>query len=416
MKPSFALVLASVLLAGCGDSRPDPAAVAEGRALYLSFGCAACHGPEGRGDGPAAVSLLTPPRDLHDAASFKNGHTVPAIAGSVMNGVGDGSTGMMAFPHISGKDRLKIAAFVASLASASPGASGSPPALDIRDAWVREPAPGQTVGAGYVTIVNAGDKGMDLISASTPDASDTELHEMRMQDDRMEMRPLNAISIPPKGSVRLAPGGLHLMLIDLKRRLKAGDTVVLTLGFRDGTSRSVEAKVINPDSAAKSGVPPLIDPGDFTLIDQEGRPFRLSSLRGRVALLFFGYSRCPDACPAMMSKLSRAWQLLGPDGRDVTILFVSIDPRDTPALLKQYLSYFSVPAVGLTGSAEEVNKVVKKFAASVIATPGRSAAGTLYSHTTSLYVIGPDGGVERLVHADSRPEEIQAAVEAARRR
>ncbi|MBK9062076.1 MAG: SCO family protein [Acidobacteria bacterium] len=390
--------------------------MAEGRALYLSFGCAACHGPEGRGDGPAAPSLHAPPRDLHDAASFKNGHTVPGIAGSIMNGVGDGSTGMMAFPHIAGKDRLKIAAFVASLASASPGANGSPPVLEVRDAWVREPAPGQTVGAGYFTIVNAGGKAIDLISASTPDASATELHEMRMQDDRMEMRPLDAIPIPAKGSVRLATGGLHLMLIDLKRRLKAGDTVVLTLGFRDGTSKRVEAKVINPDRAAASDAPPLIDPGDFTLVDQEGRPFRLSSLRGRVALLFFGYTRCPDACPAMMSKLSRAWQLLGPDGRDVSILFVSVDPRDTPALLKEYLSYFAVPAVGLTGSKEEVNKVVKQFAASVIATPGRSAAGTLYSHTTSLYVLGAGGGVERLVPADSPPQEIRAAVLAARRR
>jgi protein SCO1/2 len=102
---------------------------------------------------------------------------------------------------------------------------------------------------------------------------------------------------------------------------------------------------------------------NFTLTDQDGRPFQLSSLRGRVVLLFFGYTSCPDACPTTLSKLARVYKLLGRHRERVVTLFVSVDPgRDTPRVLKEYLKYFRVNAVGLTGTKEEIDRVVGFYA------------------------------------------------------
>ena len=103
---------------------------------------------------------------------------------------------------------------------------------------------------------------------------------------------------------------------------------------------------------------------DFALTDQNGRSFHLSQLRGKVVLLFFGYTHCPDACPTTMAKLSRVSKLLGPDAGSVMILFASVDPdRDTPNILKSYLAYFHMNSIGLTGTKEEIDAVVKQYGA-----------------------------------------------------
>lgn len=155
----------------------------------------------------------------------------------------------------------------------------------------------------------------------------------------------------------------------------------------------------------------LLDVGEFTLVDHDGRVFRSSSLRGKPALLFFGYTHCPDACPTMMSRVARAYRLAGTDAREIPTLFVSVDPRDDPAALKQYLSYFSaVPAKGLTGSKEQVDAVVKQFAATYQIRDSGSAAGPLVDHTVRLYLLDRDGDVVQMFDPAAKVEEIAKAM------
>lgn len=115
---------------------------------------------------------------------------------------------------------LALSALIAFSAHAS--------GIEISEAWVRAPAPGQTVVGGYLDITSR-DADATLVSASSPVAGVTELHEMSMKEGVMVMRPVPYIRLPKGQTVKLKPGGLHLMLIDLKRPLKAGDKVPLTL-------------------------------------------------------------------------------------------------------------------------------------------------------------------------------------------
>jgi protein SCO1/2 len=155
----------------------------------------------------------------------------------------------------------------------------------------------------------------------------------------------------------------------------------------------------------------LLTPRNVVLTDQNGRVFRLDSLRGQRMFVFFGYTRCPDVCPMMLAKLSRVYAQLGPDGRAVRTLFISVDPRDTPAELAKYLSYFgAIPATGLTGTKQQIDHAVKEFAASYEIVDSGSAAGPLVNHTTTLYVVDPDGNIRlKFNHVDG-PEAILEAM------
>ena len=105
--------------------------------------------------------------------------------------------------------------------------------------------------------------------------------------------------------------------------------------------------------------------GDFTLKDQDGKDFALKSLRGKVALIFFGYASCPDFCPATLAKINRAYKLMGsPPASKLQTVFISVDPdRDTPETLKKYLSYYKFGAIGLWAKPDLIAKVTKSFGA-----------------------------------------------------
>lgn len=152
--------------------------------------------------------------------------------------------------------------------------------------------------------------------------------------------------------------------------------------------------------------------GDFALTDQNGKLFRLSQQRGKIVLLFFGYTSCADACPTMMAKLTSIYKSLGADQKNVLTVFVSVDPaRDTSAVLKKYLEYFSLGAVGLTGTKAEIDRVVNQYGASYEIEKSDSAMGYHINHSTSLYLIDQSGEVKsRFKHTD-RPAVIAAAVQ-----
>ena len=134
-------------------------------------------------------------------------------------------------------------------ASAAPkqAASGSATTLALSQAWSRATPPAATTGAGYLTITNTG-KGADrLVGGATPVADKLEIHEMSMTGGVMRMRPVKGgLAIGPGQSVTLKPGGYHLMLIGLKRPLKAGERLPVTLTFERAGAVKTELEVRGP--------------------------------------------------------------------------------------------------------------------------------------------------------------------------
>lgn len=158
--------------------------------------------------------------------------------------------------------------------------------------------------------------------------------------------------------------------------------------------------------------PPVVElGGDFTLTDHHGRSFDLKSLRGRVVLVFFGYTFCPDVCPTTLSKLSAVSRALGADKQRLVVVYVSVDPRrDTPAVLKENLAMYTVDAVGLTGTPDAVAAVANQYGAGYEIEPSSSAAGYLVAHSTTLYALDAEGRTRYLLRYEATVEEIVEAV------
>lgn len=119
-------------------------------------------------------------------------------------------------------------------------------AITVSDGWLRAMPPTARNSAGYLGIHNAGTRDDALVGARVEGARVTELHEMVRDGDTMAMRRRTAVDVPAGGSVSFAPGGLHLMLIDLQRPLRAGETREASLFFRDAGEVRVELEVRSP--------------------------------------------------------------------------------------------------------------------------------------------------------------------------
>jgi protein SCO1 len=153
---------------------------------------------------------------------------------------------------------------------------------------------------------------------------------------------------------------------------------------------------------------PLGYGGDFTLTSHEGKPFNLEEVRGKAVLMFFGYTSCPDMCPLTMSRIASAREQLG--GR-VATLFVSVDAnRDTPAVLKEYVGSFAVPMIGLTGTDEEIMQVAAAYHAQYQMVP--ASPTYLMNHTTSVFLIDPQGQLRGLFAYNESPETLATALRA----
>jgi len=148
--------------------------------------------------------------------------------------------------------------------------------------------------------------------------------------------------------------------------------------------------------------------GDFTLTDHTRASFDLAGMRGRVLLLFFGFTHCPDVCPLTLSRVARALDQLDPANRqDVRTLFVTVDvDRDTPAVLAKYFQGLPMPVTGLTGTRAQVDAVVAQYRASYEVSPSPSAAGPTVSHSTYLYLIDRDGRVRHLFKMADPPGRL----------
>ena len=136
-----------------------------------------------------------------------------------------------------------------------------------------------------------------------------------------------------------------------------------------------------------------VDVPDFTLTDQYGQPFQLSEQRGKVLLLFFGYTQCPDVCPTTLSIWRKIHEALGEDAGQVRFVFITVDPeRDTAERLGLHVNAFNPDFVGLTGSKAELGAVYEVFDVYFEKDEqSGSAAGYLISHTATTFVVDQEG-------------------------
>ncbi|MBI4996648.1 MAG: copper chaperone PCu(A)C [Rhodocyclales bacterium] len=144
---------------------------------------------------------------------------------------------------------MKNLTFAAALAACLPlgvWAAGAADNIAVVDPYVRMVPPGAMATAAFMVLKNAGDKDVKLVKAESSAAKITELHTHLNEGGVMKMRQVPAIAIKAKGEATLQPGGLHVMMIDLKAPLKEGDKVAVTLGFDDGSSKKIEAPIRKP--------------------------------------------------------------------------------------------------------------------------------------------------------------------------
>ena len=132
---------------------------------------------------------------------------------------------------------------------------------------------------------------------------------------------------------------------------------------------------------------------DFALTDHNGKPRTLADFRGKVVVLFFGYTHCPDVCPTTLAELAEAMQRVGPEAASkVQVLFVTVDPdRDTAELLSKYVPAFNPTFLGLLGDAEATARTAKEFRILYQKQPGRTPDGYTMDHSAGTFLFDPQG-------------------------
>ena len=131
---------------------------------------------------------------------------------------------------------------------------------------------------------------------------------------------------------------------------------------------------------------------DLALTDHAGKARTLADFRGKVVVLFFGYTNCPDVCPTTLATLVETLRQLGPDAAKVQVLFVTVDPeRDTQELLSTYVTAFDRSFLGLSGDAEATARTAKEFKILYQKQPGRPPDSYTVDHSAGTFIFDPQG-------------------------
>jgi protein SCO1/2 len=301
---------------------------------------------------------------------------------------------------------------------AAVSAAASSGSIAVTGAWSRSTAGGASVGVVYFDLANSGPADT-LLAIECPAAERIEMHTTASDGGIIKMRPVTSVDIPAGGHLSFQPGGLHAMLVGIKRPLQEGDRLPLTLVFRRSGRLQFEARVQGlgiTGAPPERAVPPQVsgfrmavwpqhaESPALRLLDVDGRPRQLADYRGRVLVIFFGFVHCPDACPAELFKLALAMKRLGPLRERMQVLFVTLDPeRDTPQILKSYVTAFDPRFVGLTGSTADIDRVAGSFYVEY-ARVGRGADYTI-DHSTSTFVIDTHGRLRLVGTLDATVED-----------
>ncbi|MHA1108822.1 MAG: SCO family protein [Alphaproteobacteria bacterium] len=152
--------------------------------------------------------------------------------------------------------------------------------------------------------------------------------------------------------------------------------------------------------------------GPFTLIDQHGKERRSSEFRGKLMLVFFGFTYCPDACPTTLQIISVALNTLGKQVQDVQPILITIDPeRDDVAQLKSYVSNFHPRLIALTGSKQAIAAAARAYKVYYAKAAGQAEDGNyLMDHTSIIYLMGRDGSYLSHFTHKTKPEAMAATI------
>jgi len=133
---------------------------------------------------------------------------------------------------------------------------------------------------------------------------------------------------------------------------------------------------------------------NFSLTDHTGQPRTLADFKGKVVVVFFGYTQCPDVCPTTMAELAEVKRALGPDGERLQGVFITVDPeRDTPEVLKGYVTGFDPSFVALRGTPEQTLATAKEFKVFYAKAPSKGQGAYTMDHTAGAFVIDASGHV-----------------------
>ena len=147
---------------------------------------------------------------------------------------------------------------------------------------------------------------------------------------------------------------------------------------------------------------------DFSLVDPDGKVRTLADFKGKVVMMFFGYTQCPDVCPTTLTEMQQVMTILGPQSDKVQVLFVTVDPqRDTAAILKQYVPAFDSRFLGLSPADDAaLEKVAKDFKIYYKKVPGVSSGSYTMDHTAGSYAFDPDGRLRLYIKHAQGPETL----------
>lgn len=169
---------------------------------------------------------------------------------------------------------------------------------------------------------------------------------------------------------------------------KGLESIPKTAPSENHSSERVRLKLVSD----KAGYNPV---KEFTLTSHWGDKASLSDYMGKVVILLFGYTYCPDICPMQLNDMVEVMDNLGYKSKHVQVLFVTVDPlRDTPEVLKNHLAFFHPSFVGLTGTIREIFSVARKFNVRYIRQEIDSASGYVMRHTPSIYLIDDQGQLQ----------------------
>jgi protein SCO1/2 len=165
--------------------------------------------------------------------------------------------------------------------------------------------------------------------------------------------------------------------------------------------------IVTGRSPAPIAMPSAIG-GPFQLVDQNSKPITDRDLKGQPFLVFFGFTHCPDVCPTALFEVSEVLRALGPEGKGVRALFVTVDPeRDTPEKLKDYVSSFDPRVIGVTGDAEAIAAMTRAYRVYAKKVP-LDGGGYTMDHTAIVYLMDKTGRFVAPFNLKRRPEEAAA--------
>ncbi len=151
--------------------------------------------------------------------------------------------------------------------------------------------------------------------------------------------------------------------------------------------------------------------GPFTLIDQNGQTRRDTDFRGELMLVYFGYTYCPDACPAALQMMSTALDALGDRAKEVQPIFITVDPeRDTVAQMKLYATNFHPRLLALTGTSDQVTAAASAYRVYVEKVKQTGKDDYLIDHSSNIFLMGRDGRLLSVLSAEATADGMAAAI------